>query len=79
MNTLGSEYADSPEVAEKMDNAGKMIDWIKKNTVRINQAKFMTEEELFNKYVIGEFRYDTSKPEYAEQYEEIKKMAQGRK
>ncbi|KKM77841.1 hypothetical protein LCGC14_1365920 [marine sediment metagenome] len=32
-----------------MDNVGIMIDWMKKNSVRINQAKFMTEKELFNK------------------------------
>jgi len=52
-----------------------MIDWIKRNTVRINQAKFMSEEELFNKYVIGEFKYDPSKPEYSEEYAKIQKIA----
>ncbi|MHA1669805.1 MAG: 2-oxoacid:ferredoxin oxidoreductase subunit beta, partial [Promethearchaeota archaeon] len=60
---------------EKMDQGFKMIDWIKRNTVRINQAKFMSEEELFNKYVIGEFRYEPNKPEYSEEYAKIQKVA----
>ncbi len=73
LDNLGSEYLKVK--GEKMDNAGIMLDWIKKNSVRINQAKFMTEEELFNKYVIGEFRYDPHKPEYSEEYAKIKKIA----
>ena len=48
---------------------------LKKNTVRINQAKFMSEEELFNKYVIGEFRYQSDKPEYSEEYAKIQRIA----
>ena len=52
-----------------------MFDWIKQNTVRINQAKFMSEEELFNKYVIGEFRYETDKPEFSEEYAKIQEYA----
>ena len=62
-----------------MDTAGKMIDWIKRNSVRVNQAKFMNEEELFNKYVIGEFRYEPNKPEYSEEYAKIQKIARGDK
>jgi 2-oxoglutarate ferredoxin oxidoreductase subunit beta len=73
LDNLGSEYLDIK--GEKMDNAGIMIDWIKRNSVRINQAKFMTEVELFNKYVIGEFRYAPDKPEYSEEYAKIKKIA----
>ncbi len=73
LNNLGSEYLNVK--GEKMDNAGIMIDWMKRNSVRINQAKFMTEEELFNKYIIGEFRYDPNKPEYSDEYAKIKKMA----
>ncbi len=79
VNTLGSEYSESTEEGEKMDTAGKMLDWIKMNTVRRNQAKFMSKEELLNKFVIGEFRYDPEKSEYSEQYEEIKKIAQGKR
>ena len=66
------------EEGEKMDTGGKMIDWIRKNTVRINQAKFMDEEELFNKYVIGEFRYDDTQPEYSEEYAKIQNLAMGK-
>jgi len=60
---------------EKMDNTLKMLDWIRRNSIRINQAKFMTEEELFNKYIIGEFRYERDKPEYSEEYMKIQKLA----
>ena len=52
-----------------------MIDWIKRNTVRKNQAMFMTEEELFNKYIIGEFRHEIGKPEFSEEYARIQKIA----
>ena len=73
LDSLGSEYLG--EKGEKMDNGGKMVDWIKKNSIRINQAKFMSEEELFNKYIIGEFRYETDKPEYSEEYKKIQEVA----
>ncbi|TFF93166.1 MAG: 2-oxoacid:ferredoxin oxidoreductase subunit beta [Promethearchaeota archaeon] len=76
LDSLGTEL---DEAGSKMDSAGKMIEWIKKNTVRINQAKFMDEKQMFNKYVIGEFRYDKSRMEYSEKYDQIKKIAQGRK
>lgn len=76
LSSLGAEYLG--EKGEKMDTGGKMIDWIKRNSVRINRAKFMTEEELFNKYVIGEFRYEP-KPEYSEEYAKIQKIAMGGK
>jgi len=77
LDSLGTEDLGIKGV--KMDNTGIMIDWIKKITVRINQAKFMTEKELFNKYVIGEFKFDPNKPEYSEEYEKIKKIAMGEK
>ncbi|TXT64244.1 MAG: 2-oxoacid:ferredoxin oxidoreductase, beta subunit [Promethearchaeota archaeon] len=79
LDSLGNENMNLEEDISKMDSAGKMIEWIKKNTVRINQAKFMDERELFNKYVIGEFRHDTSQIEYSEQYNRIKDIAQGRR
>jgi 2-oxoglutarate ferredoxin oxidoreductase subunit beta len=77
LDSLGAENLGIQ--GQKMDNTGIMIDWIKRNSVRINQAKFMTEEELMNKYIIGEFRYDPTKPEYSEEYEKIKKIAMGEK
>jgi len=61
----------------KMDTGGKMIDWIKRNTVRKNQAEFMDEDELFNRYIIGEFRYEPDKPEYSDEYAKIQKIAMG--
>ena len=77
LNSLGAEYLG--EIGEKMDTAGKMIEWIKKNSVRINQADFMSEEELFNKYIIGEFKYEPDLPEYSEEYAKIQKIARGGK
>ncbi len=73
LDSLGDEYLGIE--GEIMDNSGIMIDWIKRNSVRINQAKFMTKDELFNKYIIGEFRYESDKPEYSEEYAKIQKIA----
>ncbi|MFX1258084.1 MAG: thiamine pyrophosphate-dependent enzyme [Promethearchaeota archaeon] len=73
VDSLGSEFLG--EKGKKMDTGGKMIDWIKKVTVRINQAKFMSEKELFNKHIIGEFRYEPNKPEYSEEYQKIQRLA----
>jgi len=73
LDNLGSELMG--EKGEKMDSGGRMFDWIKNVSVRINQAKFMSEEELFNKYIIGEFRYEPDKPEYSEEYKKIQRVA----
>ncbi|MFX0034742.1 MAG: thiamine pyrophosphate-dependent enzyme [Candidatus Hermodarchaeota archaeon] len=73
LDKLGAEFLEIP--GEKMETTGKMIDWIKRNSIRINQAKFMTEDELFNKYIIGEFNFEPDKPEYSEEYAKIKKIA----
>ncbi len=73
LDSLGSEHLGIE--GKKMDQGLKMLDWIKGNSVRINQAKFMSEEELLNKYIIGEFKYDPSKPEYSEEYAKIQKRA----
>ncbi|MFX1358411.1 MAG: thiamine pyrophosphate-dependent enzyme [Promethearchaeota archaeon] len=73
VDSLGSELKSKK--GEKMDSGGRMIDWIKKVSVRINQAKFMSEEQLFNKYIIGEFKYETNKPEYSEEYKKIQRIA----
>ncbi|MHA1342437.1 MAG: thiamine pyrophosphate-dependent enzyme [Promethearchaeota archaeon] len=67
------------EEGKIMDTGGKMIDWIRKTTVRLNQAKFMSEKELFNKYIIGEFRYEPKKPEFSEEYAKIQRMAMSKK
>jgi 2-oxoglutarate ferredoxin oxidoreductase subunit beta len=73
LDSLGAEHLGIE--GKKMDNTGIMLDWIKRNCVRINQAKFMSEEELFNKYVIGEFRYEPDKPEYSDEYAKIQSIA----
>ena len=74
-DSIGEYY--SGEKGEKMDSGGKMIDWIKNNSIRINQAKFMSEEELNNKYIIGEFKYEPEMPEYSDTYAKIQKIASG--
>jgi 2-oxoglutarate ferredoxin oxidoreductase subunit beta len=75
LDSLGAE--DTGVQGCKMDTGGKMIDWIKRNTVRKNQAKFMNDDEIFNKYIIGEFRYEPEQPEYSEEYAKIQKLAMG--
>jgi 2-oxoglutarate ferredoxin oxidoreductase subunit beta len=75
LDNLGAESLGAP--GNRMDTGGKMIDWIKRNTVRKDQAKFMDDKELFNRYIIGEFRYDNTKPEYSEVYSKIQKIAMG--
>jgi 2-oxoglutarate ferredoxin oxidoreductase subunit beta len=75
LDSLGAENLGIQ--GSRMDTGGKMIDWIKRNTVRKNQALFMGDDELFNRYIIGEFRYDTSKPEYSDEYAKIQKIAMG--
>ena len=69
LDNLGAENLGIE--GHKMDTGGKMIDWIKRNIVRKNQARFMDEEQLFNRYIIGEFRYNPDKPEYSEEYAKI--------
>jgi len=73
LDSLGAENLGIK--GEKMDDTGKMIDWIRRNCIRINQSKLMSENELFNKYVIGEFRFEPDKPEYSEEYAKIIKLA----
>ena len=75
LDSLGAENLGIQ--GSKMDTGGKMIDWIKRNTVRKNQAEFMDEDELFNRYIIGEFRYEPDKPEYSDEYAKIQKIAMG--
>lgn len=75
LDSLGAENLGVQ--GNKMDTGGKMIDWIKRNTVRKNKAVFMDEAELFNRYIIGEFRYESEKPEYSEEYAKIQKNAIG--
>jgi len=77
VDSLGHEFLG--QKGSKMDTGGKMVNWIKGVTVRRNQAKFLSEEELFNKYIIGEFRYEPGKPEYCEEYAKIQKFAMERK
>jgi hypothetical protein len=35
----------------------------------------MTDEQLFNNFIIGEFRYEPDKPEYSEEYAKLQRIA----
>nr|MDO8084091.1 thiamine pyrophosphate-dependent enzyme [Candidatus Sigynarchaeum springense] len=59
---------------QRMDTGGLLLDWIKARTIWNNQAKLLSEAELAGKYVIGEFR-EKDRPEYATEYEKVKKKA----
>nr|MDO8115276.1 thiamine pyrophosphate-dependent enzyme [Candidatus Sigynarchaeota archaeon] len=63
------------EQGERMDSGGILLEWIKSHSVWNNQAKLMSEAELHDKYILGEFKMDTTTPEFAEEYEKIKKKA----
>ncbi|NMC03601.1 MAG: 2-oxoacid:ferredoxin oxidoreductase subunit beta [Candidatus Lokiarchaeota archaeon] len=58
----------------RMDTGGLLMDWIKAHVVWNNQAKLVSDEELADKYVIGEFR-EENRPEYVAGYEKAKKRA----
>ncbi|MEX2680434.1 MAG: thiamine pyrophosphate-dependent enzyme [Candidatus Sigynarchaeota archaeon] len=59
---------------QRMDTGGALLDWIKMRTIWNNQAKLLSEAELADKYIIGEFREEV-RPEYAVEYEKVKKRA----
>lgn len=61
----------------RMDTGGALLDWIKGRCVWENQARTMTPAELAGKYIIGEFLFDPSVPEYASEYEKVKARAMG--
>lgn len=60
----------------RMDTGAKMAEWIDASTVHRNKARFMSDQDLHGKYVIGEFRFEPDWPEYATEYEAIKRRAQ---
>jgi 2-oxoglutarate ferredoxin oxidoreductase subunit beta len=62
------------EAGERMDTGGLLLEWIKDHTIWNNQAKLLSDAELTDKYVIGEFR-EEDRPEYTAEYEKIKKRA----
>lgn len=63
------------EEGERMNSGGTLIEWIKQHAVWKNQAKLLSEDELGNKYVLGEFKDDEQTPEYSAEYEKIKQNA----
>ncbi|HMF33954.1 MAG TPA: thiamine pyrophosphate-dependent enzyme [Candidatus Lokiarchaeia archaeon] len=63
----------------KMDTGGKLVEWIKDHCVRLNQAKFLPEEDLRGKFVLGEFKLDEETPEYSAEYQKVIARAQSSK
>ena len=62
----------------KKGDAVKMMQWQRDNSVTVQQAASMTEEELENKLVIGVIR-NVQYPEYTEEYAKIIEKAGGAK
>ena len=61
---------------KKMDTGGKLIEWIKDHCIRLNQLGDLSENQILNKYVIGEFRFTEEIPEYATEYQKVIAQAQ---
>jgi len=59
------------ENGNKLDTGGKLMEWIKNHSVRLNQADSLPEGELRDKYVIGEFRFNEETPEYSAEYQKV--------
>ncbi|HME53206.1 MAG TPA: thiamine pyrophosphate-dependent enzyme [Candidatus Lokiarchaeia archaeon] len=60
---------------KRMDSGGILIDWLKAHSVWNNQAKLLSEPELNDKFVLGEFKDDRATPEYAAEYERVKQQS----
>lgn len=60
---------------ERMDSGSTLIEWIKAHSIWNNQAKLLSDAELSNKFVLGEFKEDEATPEYAAEYEKAKQDA----
>ncbi|MCD6449789.1 MAG: 2-oxoacid:ferredoxin oxidoreductase subunit beta [Thermotogaceae bacterium] len=55
----------------------QMLEYFKNNSVTLQKAQTMSEEELSKKIVIGQFRKE-DKPCYMDQYKKLQEKAQGR-
>ncbi len=51
----------------RMKSPHAVLDWIKERTITLAKAKTMSEEELADKVLVGEF-VEKDKPEFTEQY-----------
>lgn len=54
----------------KRGAAVSMFDYLKENAVTIEAAKKLSNEELFDKFIIGEFK-NSPEPEYSSEYENL--------
>jgi 2-oxoglutarate ferredoxin oxidoreductase subunit beta len=54
----------------KLGGPVEMMKYLEENSVRVQKAQKMSEEELKGKFVIGEF-YNKPAPEYIEEYDKI--------
>lgn len=59
----------------KKGNAVQMLEWQRDNTIRLEKAKTMTEEERTGKIVMGVFHKE-EKPEFCQRYSELVERAQ---
>lgn len=54
----------------KKGDAVQMMNWIKDNTIKVEDAKGKSDEELKGKIIMGEFK-NAPEPEYTEEYQKI--------
>jgi len=60
-----------------MSTPSRMLEFFKNNSVTLQKAQTMSEEELRRKIIIGQFRKE-DKPCYMDNYRKLQKKAQGR-
>lgn len=54
----------------KLGSAPKMLEWLKQHAVNIKAAEKMTEEQLQEKFLIGQLHKETA-PEYTKKYDQL--------
>jgi 2-oxoglutarate ferredoxin oxidoreductase subunit beta len=65
---------DCPTLYGRLNKKGDAVDMMlahKENSVTVNRAKTMTDEELEGKVIIGEIVNNTKRPEYTQLYEQV--------
>ena len=80
--SLVEAVCDCPTLYGRLNNKGDAVQMLleqKEKAVSLHKAKDMSEEELENRIIIGEF-FNKKKPEYTEEYDQVieKAVKEGR-
>ena len=67
VSTCPTSYGRRNKMADPVD----MLKWLHENSIRIQKAKDMTDEEIGDKIVTG-ILVDVEKPEYTEEYQKLR-------